>query len=269
LPYAPDEALEDFKKAVALFEQGLYEPAIKVTLKLYRQYGDVQAVWFPTWVRRVVKDLPDPKNHEEVLRWTIQSQGRPFLYTMALKGGTVSSLLMESYFDLGKYEEARKWADFILARNPDADIPYNIRKLCDYHLARGSRPLQLPSKTIWRSLPLGYREEDYFILVPLDEACKVLGLGCSIAPNPKMAGGKGIRVTKPDSPNTAWRLFLGHPTVERLENGKGHTEGIAYAPFEEDGKVWVPFYWLAKQVGIRGWEVRNGKIYVAPKQGTK
>jgi len=39
LPYAPDEALEDFKKAVALFEQGLYEPAIKVTLKLYRQYG--------------------------------------------------------------------------------------------------------------------------------------------------------------------------------------------------------------------------------------
>ncbi|MFA0779815.1 MAG: hypothetical protein RJAPGHWK_001321, partial [Candidatus Fervidibacter sp.] len=33
----------------------------------------------------------------------------------------------------------------------------------------------------------------------------------------------------------------------------------------EGGVVWVPFYWLAKQAGIRWWEVRSGKIYVAPR----
>jgi hypothetical protein len=114
-------------------------------------------------------------------------------------------------------------------------------------------------------LPLPFREEDYFILVPLDEACKILGLSCTITTNPKMAGGKGIRIVKPDAPNIVYRLFLGRPLVERLENGKGQTETLAYAPYEEDGVVWMPFYWLAKQAGIKGWEVRNGKIYVAPK----
>jgi len=118
-------------------------------------------------------------------------------------------------------------------------------------------------------LPLPFREEDYFILVPLDQACKVLGLSCSITPNPKMAGGKGIRIVKPDAPNIVYRLFLGQPLVERLEGGKGQTETIAYAPYEEDGVVWVPFYWLAKQAGIIAWEVRNGKIYVAPKRRTQ
>ncbi|MFA0732721.1 MAG: hypothetical protein BKPUNTRY_002283, partial [Candidatus Fervidibacter sp.] len=48
-------------------------------------------------------------------------------------------------------------------------------------------------------------------------------------------------------------------------SGRGHTETLAYAPYEEGGVVWVPFYWLAKQAGIKGWEVRNGKIYVAPR----
>ncbi len=131
-------------------------------------------------------------------------------------------------------------------------------------MAQGYRPPQPPPKSTWRPLPLRFREEDYFVLVPLDDACKVLGLSCSIAPNPKMAGGKGIRISKPDMPNVALRLFLGRPLVERLENGRGRTETLAYAPYEEDGEVWVPFYWLAKQVGIRWWEVRNGKIYVAP-----
>jgi hypothetical protein len=120
-------------------------------------------------------------------------------------------------------------------------------------------------KETWRPLPLPFREEDYFILVPLDQACKILGLSCTITTNPKMAGGKGIRIVKPDAPNIVYRLFLGRPMVERLENGKGQTETLAYAPYEEDGVVWVPFYWLAKQAGIRWWEVRNGKIYIAPK----
>ncbi len=50
-----------------------------------------------------------------------------------------------------------------------------------------------------------------------------------------------------------------------LENGKGQTQGFAYVPFEENGKVWVPFYWLAKQAGIQWWEVRDRKIYIAPR----
>jgi len=111
---------------------------------------------------------------------------------------------------------------------------------------------------------LKFREEDYFILVPLDQACTVLGLGCTIQPNLKMAGGKGFG-SQSLMPNIVYRLFLGRPVVERLESGRGHTETLAYAPYEEGGVVWVPFYWLAKQAGIRWWEVRSGKIYVAPK----
>jgi hypothetical protein len=34
---------------------------------------------------------------------------------------------------------------------------------------------------------------------------------------------------------------------------------------DEEKFFGVPFYWLAKQAGIKGWEVRDGKIYVAPK----
>jgi hypothetical protein len=29
-----------------------------------------------------------------------------------------------------------------------------------------------------------------------------------------------------------------------------------------------PFYWLAQQAGIKWWEVRNGKIYVALREGS-
>jgi hypothetical protein len=49
---------------------------------------------------------------------------------------------------------------------------------------------------------------------------------------------------------------------------KGEIDTMAYAPFEKDGEVWVPFYWLAKQADIQWWEVRSGKIYVAPRSGS-
>ena len=169
---------------------------------------------------------------------------------------------------MGNYEEIVKWGEMLIQAGNES---YSILKTVEsarLALAQGIKqyPYRRSSnRHTWRPLPLKFREEDYFILVPLDQACTVLGLGCTIQPNLKMAGGKGIRVTKPDAPNIVYRLFLGRPVVERLESGRGHTETLAYAPYEEGGVVWVPFYWLAKQAGIRWWEVRSGKIYVAPK----
>lgn len=260
-PKANVEAEEKLKAAYAAFEQGQYQKAIDLAYSVWQKYGDVQACWYPKWVFRFVRkeDLPDPYDHMAVVRETIRTS---VLYTKLRKSAFPSHLLAKAYAKLGDFKHMMEWVKRL------GKLGYDENQVV-LLLPRKEANEGLPPKNTWRPLPLRFREEDYFILVPLEEACKVLGLGCSIAPNTKVAGGKGIRVTKPDAPNITWRLFLGHPIVERLENGKGHTEGIAYAPFEEDGKVWVPFYWLARQAGIRGWEVRNGKIYVTPKQGTK
>jgi hypothetical protein len=114
-------------------------------------------------------------------------------------------------------------------------------------------------------LTLRFYEEDYFVLVPVDEASQLFGMSSRVVSNPKVVGGKGIRVTAREQPNVVWRFFIGRPIVERLENGKGDSEWLPYASVEKEGKVWVPFYWLAKQAGSKWWEVRNGKIYIAPK----
>jgi hypothetical protein len=254
LPRANAEAEQKLKEAYACYVQGWYERAIALANEVYKKYGDVQAKWFPSWVQRVMKKrIPNPYEKGEVLKETLEG---PFLFTMAIKSVFPSYLLARSYAAMGDKEKALLWKERIieLGFSPDFTLgpsPSPPRK--------GIRP------RIWQPLPLPFREEDYFILVPLDEACKILGLSCTITTNPKMAGGKGIRIVKPDAPNIVYRLFLGRPLVERLENGKGQTETLAYAPYEEDGVVWMPFYWLAKQAGIKGWEVRNGKIYVAPK----
>jgi len=238
---ANEEATEKLKEAYAAYYQGWYDRAISLAMDVYRKYGDVHACWWPTWAKRLMKgELPDPHDRGAILKMTVE--GRAPL-TMILSGTTTVSLLSYAYLEAGRYQELVKapWGDPVL------------QGIASLKLRQGKFPPQPPPKNTWRPLPLKFREEDYFILVPLDEACKVLGLGCSIQPNPKMAGGKGIRVTKPDNPNIVYRLFLGHPVVERLENGKGHTETMAYAPYEEDGVVWVPF-------GCRftGWRSRQG-----------
>jgi len=254
-PRANEEATEKLKEAYAAYYQGWYERAIELAMDVYQKYGDVHARWWPSWVKRFYKGkLPDPYDYGAILGATIEGKA---LMTMMVKGVTVGWLLEYSYLGLG-YQVWRL----------GTHVP-SLLKSVEGAKKRGYRPPQPPPKNTWKPLPLKFREEDYFILVPLDQACKVLGLGCSIQPNPKMAGGKGIRVTKPDATNIVYRLFLGRPLVERLEGGRGQTETLAYAPYEENEVVWVPFYWLAKQAGIRWWEVRDGKIYVAPKQGTK
>jgi len=259
IPKASPQAAEKLKKAFAAYSQGHYEQAIQLALEVYKGEGNVRARWWQSWVFRYAKGetLPDPFDFDAIRRMWVEGKGH---LANGARGARPVWILALSYLEAGNYEEAVKWAKLI-----GGQILYDAQELYQRHGAKAVRVNQLPPKTTRHPLPLRFLEEDYFILVPLDEACKVLGFGCSIAPNPKMGGGKSIRVTKPDAPNTAYRFFLGHPIVERLENGKGHTGIIAYAPFEEDGKIWVPFYWLAKQTGIKGWEVRDGKIYVAPK----
>jgi hypothetical protein len=248
IPKAPEEAIEPLKRAYAAWKQGHYEQAIQIAKAIYERYGEVYAVWWPTWARRIYGQLPDPED--------VESVAERGLY-LVLRGTTPGQILGFACYEAGRYEEAIAWGKAIGS--------WGIRWLAEQGMKRKGKVVVMPPKHTWRPLPLRFREEDYFILVPLDEACKILGLPCTITTNPKMAGGKGIRIVKPDAPNIVYRLFLGRPLVERLEGGKGQTETIAYAPYEEDGVVWVPFYWLAKQAGIRWWEVRDGKIYVAPK----
>ena len=109
-------------------------------------------------------------------------------------------------------------------------------------------------------MPLKFREEDYFILVPVEEACKVLGLPCRLQVDQKTKKPIGVYVGEYVEKKRPLLVIQ-----EVLRRG-----GVITSPvYEENGIVWVPFYWLAEQAGIRWWEVRNGKIYVAPKQGTK
>jgi hypothetical protein len=249
LPRANAEAEQKLKEAYACYVQGWYERAIALANEVYEKYGDVQAKWFPSWVQRVMKKrIPNPYEKGEVLKETLEG---PFLFTMAIKSVFPSYLLARSYAAMGDKEKALLWEKRIieLGFSPNFTLgpsPSPPRK--------GIRP------RIWQPLPLPFREEDYFILVPLDQACKVLGIAHRLDVSPKT---KRVRY-----------VFLGekgklYPGLTQAKDLSGRQDFLAYAPYEEGGVVWVPFYWLAKQAGIKGWEVRDGKIYVAPKQGTK
>jgi hypothetical protein len=245
LPRANAEAEQKLKEAYACYVQGWYERAIALANEVYEKYGDVQAKWFPSWVQRVMKKrIPNPYEKGEVLKETLEG---PFLFTMAIKSVFPSYLLARSYAAMGDKEKALLWEKRIieLGFSPNFTLgpsPSPPRK--------GIRP------RIWQPLPLPFREEDYFILVPLDQACKVLGIAHRLDVSPKT---KRVRY-----------VFLGekgklYPGLTQAKDLSGRQDFLAYAPYEEDRVVWVPFYWLAKQAGIRWWEVRDGKIYVAPK----
>ena len=256
---ATSDVTEKLKEAYALLEQGQPERALAIVLPIYQKDPEIWVAWWPKWVFRVVKEpLPDPYAKSEIMRRGIEG-GQIFLLTVR-KSANARRLVAEALFDLGRYQEALPLFEEMQRRIKNAPaIGPDMVGRCRQLIAQGYRPPQPPPKNTWHPLPLRYREEDYFILVPLDEACKVLGIPFQLDISPKT---KRVRY-----------VFLGKgkllPGLTQARNIKGEREHLAYAPFEEDGKVWVPFYWLAKQAGIRGWEVRNGKIYVAPKQGTK
>ncbi|MCS7253590.1 MAG: hypothetical protein RMK18_06810 [Armatimonadota bacterium] len=244
-PKANEEATEKLKEAYAAYYQGWYDRAIQLAMEVYRKYGDVHACWWPTWAKKSMKNnLPDPHDRGEILERTIKRKG---LLTMMLSGTTAASLLSYAHLDAGRYQELIKapWGDPIL------------KGIASLLLKQGKHPPQPPPKNAWRPLPLRFREEDYFILVPLDDACKVLGLPFRYKVNPKTGKRTGAQIGE-----KGLLSLMGRPFARNI---KGEVDDMAYAPFEENGVAWVPFYWLAKQAGIRGWEVRNGKIYVAPR----
>jgi hypothetical protein len=253
LPKANVEAEEKLKAAYAAFEQGQYQKAIDLAYSVWQKYGDVQACWYPKWVFRFVRkeDLPDPYDHMAVVRETIRTS---VLYTKLRKSAFPSYLLAKAYAKLGDFKHMMEWVKRL------GKLGYDENQVV-LLLPRKEANEGLPPKNTWRPLPLRFREEDYFILVPLDEACKVLGLSFRYKVDQKTGKKTGAQIGE-----KGLISLMGRPFARNI---KGEIDDMAYAPFEEDGVVWVPFYWLAKQVGIRGWEVRNGKIYVAPKWGTK
>jgi hypothetical protein len=252
LPRANKEAEEKLKAAYAAYVQGHYRRAIKLALEVYQKYGDVEARWFPSWVAKVVKtSLPDPYHRGEVLSKTI---GGSFLFTMAIKNTFPSHLLARSYLACGEHEEVWRWTENLRKLGWEHD---GITRVLTFPHPFGVGEIKDVPKETWRPLPLPFREEDYFILVPLDQACKVLGIPFRYKVNPKTGKRTGAQIGE-----KGLISLMGRPFARNI---KGEIDDMAYAPYEEDGVVWVPFYWLAKQAGIKGWEVRDGKIYVAPK----
>jgi hypothetical protein len=182
---------------------------------------------------------------------------------MAVRAKSVRVLIAQIYEEIGDYKEAIKWYERVGPKlgektvGPGIHVSHMGIIRCMQKLNQGYRPPQPPPKNTWRPLPLKFREEDYFILVPLDEACKVLGLSFRYKVNPKTGKRTGAQIGE-----KGLISLMGRPFARNI---KGETDDMVYAPYEEGGVVWVPFYWLAKQAGIRWWEVRDGKIYVAPK----
>jgi tetratricopeptide (TPR) repeat protein len=269
---ASPEITESLKKAYAHYCQGQYEQALALALPLYQKDPDIWVAWFPTWVYRVAKGpVPNPYHKSTIMRMTIESheRGRPFNLSAYCKTANAAHLTARAYSALGRYQEALPIYEEIRRKvgNAPASMPDDVG-MCRRLIAQGHRPPQPPAKSTWKPLTLRFQEEDYFVLVPVDEASQLFGMSSSVVSNPKVVGGKGIRVTAPGQPNVVWRFFIGRPIVERLENGKGNSEGLFYATVEKEGKVWVPFYWLARKAGVKWWEVRNGKIYVAPREGS-
>jgi hypothetical protein len=240
IPKAPEEAIEPLKRAYAAWKQGHYEQAIQIAKAIYERYGEVYAVWWPTWARRIYGQLPDPED--------VESVAERGLY-LVLRGTTPGQILGFACYEAGRYEEAIAWGKAIGS--------WGIRWLAEQGMKRKGKVVVMPPKHTWRPLPLRFREEDYFILVPLDQACKVLGIPFRYKVNPKTGKRTGAQIGE-----KGLISLMGRPFARNI---KGEIDDMAYAPYEEGGVVLVPFYWLAKQAGIKGWEVRDGKIYVAPK----
>jgi len=260
-PVAPKEAAEKLKQADALLEQGLSaELAYRLAYEVYQKHGVVRAAWFPSWLyRKTKRPLPDPNDRLAVIGAVVEG-GYGLPLSMLRRGATSIGLLFRASRALGNYEGIVKWGEMLIQAGNDS---YSLIKTVEHaRLALAQGIKQYPyrrssNKNTWRPLPLKFREEDYFILVPLDQACKVLGIPFQYKVNPKTGKRTGAKIGE-----KGLISLMGRPFARNI---RGEVDDMAYAPYEEDGVVWVPFYWLAKQAGIRGWEVRNGKIYVAPK----
>ena len=251
VPKASSQAAEKLKRAFAAYSQGHYDQAIQLALDVYQQEGNVRARWWQSWVFRYAgkEGLPNPYNFDAIRKMWVEGKGN---LAIGVRGARPVWILTLAYMEIGDYEEAVKWAKLI-----GGQILYDAQWLYNQHGGKVKQLDQPPPKNTWRPLPLKFREEDYFILVPLDQACKVLGIPFRYKVNPKTGKRTGAQIGE-----KGLISLMGRPFARNI---KGEIDDMAYAPYEEGGVVWVPFYWLAKQAGIRWWEVRDGKIYVAPK----
>lgn len=266
-PLVPPDAVNKLKEAYAAIKQGEPEKARDLAEEVFQKYGDVQVAWFPSWLVRQVKGiLPDPylpaKDLGKVELWNSQVPLANLRHAT-----TAVRILFEANWELVRFDEIVRWGKMLMeAGERSKDVLRRI-EYAEIQLRQGwvYRIIPKPVRTNWRPLPLQFRLEDHFVVVPLDEAAKVLGFNVKVSANPKYAGGKLIFVSRTEEPSGSWVLLLAHPFAYRLEEGKQKAEALAYAPFEEHGKIWVPFYWLAEKAGLKGWELRGKRIYTSPR----
>ncbi len=266
-PLVPPDAVSKLKEAYAALKQGEPEKARDLAEEVFQKYGDVQIAWFPSWLVRQVKGkLPDPylpaKDLGKVKLWNS-------LVPLAnLRHATTTvRILFEANWELVRFDETVRWGKMLMeAGERSKDVLRRI-EYAEVQLRQGwvYRIIPKPVRTNWRPLPLRFRLEDYFVVVPLDEAAKVLGFNVKISVDPRHVGGKLIFVSRTEEPSGAWVLLLAHPFAYRLEEGKQKAEALAYSSFEEHGKIWVPFYWLAEKAGLKGWELKDKRIYTSPR----
>ncbi len=260
-PFVPPEAAEQLKRAYAAFHQGNAEVAYDLATQVFDRYGDVLVAWFPAWLKRQVsKPLPNPYE--------------PNLGTVTLKGVSVPlsqlrlstsavRLLFEVSCELERFDEIARWGGLLIQSGEKSPEVLRRVEYARIQLSQGwvYRIRAKPPRERFRPLSLPFRQEDHFVMVPLSEACRALGLQWTTKPNPKGVGGKVWFVSRGDEP--LWALLIAHPFAYRLERGgeKQVPQRLAYPPYEEKGKVWVPFYWLAKRAGIIAWETRDKRIF--------
>jgi hypothetical protein len=266
-PLVPPDATSKLKEAYAALKQGEPEKARDLAEEVFQKYGDVLVAWFPSWLVRQVKGkLPDPylpaRDLGKVKLWNSQ------VPLASLRHATTTvRILFEANWELVRFDETVRWGKMLMESGERSKDVLRRIEYAEVQLRQGwvYRIIPKPVRTNWRPIPLRFRLEDFFVVVPLDEAAKVLGFNVKVSANAKYAGGKLISISRTEEPSGAWVLLLAHPFAYRLEEGKQKAEAIAYAPFEEHGEIWVPFYWLAEKAGLKGWELRNKRIYISPR----
>ncbi len=258
----PKDAELKMQEAYAAFHQGQHQRAWELARQVYERYGNLVVAWYPSWLRRQVRrPLPDPYGLE--LGTASLGGTKVRLDQLRLRTFPVR-LLFDASWKMARFDEIARWGSLLVQGGEKS--PEVLRRLeyARLQLAQGwvYRVLASPPKENWRRLPPSFRTEDFFVMVAVDEAAKVLDFAYTEQPYPKGVSGKVILLSQ--NRDQRWALLIAHPFAYPAQGEQNRPELLAYPPFEEKGKVWVPFYWLAAKAGIPRWEVR-GKHIFAPR----
>ncbi len=258
----PKDAELKMREAYAAFHQGQHQRAWELARQVYERYGNLVVAWYPSWLRRQVRrPLPSPYGLE---LGTVSLGGTQVrLDQLRLRTFPVR-LLFDASWEMARFDEIVRWGSLLVQGGEKSPEVVHRLEYARLQLAQGwvYRILAPPPKENWRRLPLSFRTEDFFVMVAVDEAAKVLDFAYTEQPYPKGVGGKVILLSQPG--DQRWALLIAHPFAYLVQGEQHRPERLAYPPFVERGKVWVPFYWLAAKAGILRWEVR-GKHIFAPR----